>query len=245
MASPGTDRPERLSGAGSNQMRSDTEMAQDKAEGLTDRVREKAGELKRQAEEAAHGVRDRARSMADEQKHAAVGRVEGVAHALRRASDDLREQGQPIIAEYSRYAAEGLESMAQSLDRRDIDDFVEGVENFARQRPVVFLGGAMVAGFALARFMKSSSARRHRRTGAYGGGGSAGTRTGAGGGTLRPATARRTASGTWPTRGAERDAGTIGMPGTERDAGTIGNPGAGTARTPGRGGYGRSEHGDI
>jgi hypothetical protein len=146
------------------QARTGTEAAQEEAEHLTDRAREKTGELRRQAEEAAHGVRDRARSIADQQKHAAAGRVEGVAHALRRASDDLREQGQPMIAEYSRYAAEGLESMAQSPARRDVDDFVGDVEKFARQRPVAFLGGSIVAGVALVRFMKSSSARRYRRT---------------------------------------------------------------------------------
>jgi hypothetical protein len=145
-----------------------TESAQEKAGGLTERAREKAGELKRQAEETAHGMRDRALSAVDEQKHAAVSRVEGVARALRRASDDLREQGQPLVAEYSRYAADGLDSMARSLDRRDFDGIVEGVEDFARHRPVAFLSGAMIVGFALARFMKSSSARRHQRT-AYAG----------------------------------------------------------------------------
>jgi hypothetical protein len=250
MTSPGTDPSDRLSGTGTNQARSGTEAAQEKPEHLTDRAREKAGELKRQAEEAAHGMRDRARSIADQQKHAAAGRVEGVAHALRRASDDLREQGQPMIAEYSRYAAEGLESMAQSLDRRDVDDFVEGVENFARERPVAFLGGAMVAGFALARFMKSSSARRYRRSAAERGAARSGMAASAGPGTptrpggtpTRPgSTPTRpegtTASGTWPSGGAERDAGSIGTPGVERDAGTIGTPGAG--------GYGRSGHGDF
>ena len=87
--------------------------------------------------------------------------MEGVAHALRTASDDLQSQGQPMVAEYSRYVAEGLESMANSLGRRDVDELVGSVEDFARARPVAFLGGAVVAGFALARFMKSSSARRH------------------------------------------------------------------------------------
>jgi soluble cytochrome b562 len=237
MASTGTGPSERLSGTGTNQARSGTEAAQEQGEHLTDRAREKASELKRQAEEKAHGMRERARSIADQQKHAAAGRVEGIAHALRTASDDLREQGQPMIAEYSRYAAEGLESMAQSLDRRDVDDFVEGVENFARQRPVAFLGGAMVAGFALARFMKSSSARRHRRSSAERGaartaGMSPGTPTRPAGTPTRPG--GTTASGTWPSG---RDAGTIGTPGAERDAGTVGTPGAGR--------YGRTEQGGL
>jgi hypothetical protein len=144
-------------GSATEALRSTAEQVKEQ---VTEQVKEKAGEFKRQAKETANEVRDRARSLADQQKHAAVGRVEGIAHALRTASDELRDQGQPMVAEYSRYAAEGLESMARSLDRREVGDFVDGLEQFARERPVAFLGGAMVAGFALARFMKSSSARR-------------------------------------------------------------------------------------
>ena len=107
-------------------------------------------------------MRQRARSAVDQQKEVAIGGIEGVAHALRSASDDLRERGQPLAAEYSRQVADGLESMANWVSRRNVDDVTGGLEDFARQRPVAFIGGAMVAGFALARFMKSSSARRSR-----------------------------------------------------------------------------------
>ena len=148
--------------ASSDASASATEALRSTAEQVTERIKDKAGELKQQAKETAHDVRQRARSAVDQQKHAAVGQVEGIAHALRTASDELRDQGQPMVAEYSRYAAEGLESMAQSLDRREVGEFVENIEQFARERPVAFIGGAMVAGFALARFMKSSSARHNR-----------------------------------------------------------------------------------
>ena len=134
-------------------------------EQLTERARRKARELKRQAEDSAEDMRQRARSAVDEQKEAAVGGIEGVAHALRSASDDLRDRGQPVAAEYSLQVADGLESIANWVSRRNVDDVIGGLEDFARQRPVTFLGGAMVAGFALARFMKSSSARRSRTTG--------------------------------------------------------------------------------
>jgi hypothetical protein len=144
-----------------------TEALRSTAEQVTgqvkEQVKEKAGALKRQAKETAEDMRERARSVVDQQKQAAVGRVDGIAHALRTASDELRDQGQPMAAEYSRYAAEGLDSVARSLERREVGDFVNSVEQFARERPAAFLGGAMVAGFALARFMKSSSARRDRR----------------------------------------------------------------------------------
>ncbi|MGH6901390.1 MAG: hypothetical protein ACREIR_01465 [Geminicoccaceae bacterium] len=109
-------------------------------------------------------MRQRARSAATDQKNVAASRMEGIAHALRTASDDLQTRGQPTFAEYSRHMADGLESMAESLGRRDVDDLVGSVEGFARARPVAFLGGAVVAGFALARFMKSSSMRRHERS---------------------------------------------------------------------------------
>jgi hypothetical protein len=103
---------------------------------LTEHARRKAGELagdlKRQAEESAEDMRQRARSAVDQQKDAAVGGIEGV----------------------------GLESLANWVSRRNIDDATGGLEDFARQRPVACIGGAVVAGFALARFMKSSSARR-------------------------------------------------------------------------------------
>jgi hypothetical protein len=168
MTSPEKNPSDPLSGTGRSQMQgtSGAEATQGEGEHLTDRARRKAGELagdlKRKAEESAEDLRQRARSAVDQQKDTAVGGIEGVAHALRSASDDLRERGQPLAAECSRQAADGLESLANWVSRRNIDDVTGGLEDFARQRPGAFIGGAMVAGFALARFMKSSSARGGR-----------------------------------------------------------------------------------
>ncbi|HEX6113282.1 MAG TPA: hypothetical protein VFZ10_13325 [Geminicoccaceae bacterium] len=202
-----------------------------------------------QVEDSAEDMRERARSAVDHQKDAAVGRIEGVAHALRSASDDLRERGQPMVAEYSRQVAEGLESMANSLSRRNVDELVGSVEDFARQRPVAFIGGAMVAGFALARFMKSSSARRSRTSGTeYRGAGSYGegmsTRTEYGGASTATAGSygqdrpRRTEYGGDSTHSA----GSSGQ-GRQTPAGPSTQPPA-SAGTPG-GGYGRSTEGGI
>jgi hypothetical protein len=168
MVNPGGDPldPEHVgSGTGSaSEPESGIEAATARAEQLGDRIKDKTADLKRQAQAAVHDVGARARSSADQQKNVAAERVGGVARALRAASDDLDDQGQPMVAGYSRQLAEGLEGMAQSLSRRSVDELVEGVEDFARQRPVAFMGGAMAAGFALARFMKSSAARRAPRT---------------------------------------------------------------------------------
>jgi hypothetical protein len=173
MATPETNPSDPLSGVGTSQspdtIQSESDTAAEQGEHLTERTRRKAGELagdlKRQAEASAEEMRQRARSAVDHQKEAAIGGVEGVAHALRSASDDLRERGQPLAAEYSRQVADGLESLTNWVSRRNIDDVTGSLEDFARQRPVAFIGGAMVAGFALARFMKSSSVRRSRTSG--------------------------------------------------------------------------------
>jgi hypothetical protein len=78
--------------------------------------------------------------------------------------------------------------MAQSLSQRSLGNMVEGVQDFARERPVAFMGGAMVAGFALARFMKSSAGRRSER-------GAAATFPAGG---ARPSTSRPVTPGTTP-----------------------------------------------
>jgi uncharacterized protein YjbJ (UPF0337 family) len=182
MADPEKNPLDPLSGPGATQtqgMAQASSGAETEGEGLTGRARKKAGEmagdLKRQAEDSAKDMRERARSAVDQQKDAAVGGMEGMAQALRSASDDLRERGQPVVAEYSRQMADGLESMANWVSRRNLDDLVGGVEDFARQRPVAFMSGAVVAGFALARFMKSSSARRSRTSRYEYGGATAGS----------------------------------------------------------------------
>jgi hypothetical protein len=137
MASLRADSLHPATGPDSSHTGSGMKAAKDSADHLTERVKDRAADLKRQAKNAVHDMGVRARSAADEQKNVAAERVGGVARALRVASDDLHGQGQSLVAGYSRHVAESLESMAQSLSRRSVDDLVEGVEDFARERPVV------------------------------------------------------------------------------------------------------------
>jgi hypothetical protein len=66
-----------------------------------------------------------------------------------------------------RQAAEGLDHVSGAVRTRDLDDLMESVEGFARRQPVVFLGSAVLAGFGLARFVKSSAERRRGRGSGY------------------------------------------------------------------------------
>ena len=90
-----------------------------------------------------------------------MGQVEGIAHARsarRRTSCGIKDS---LWSPNIRAMRPKVSKAWQSLDRREVGEFVENIEQFARERPVAFIGGAMVAGSRLP-FMKSSSARHNR-----------------------------------------------------------------------------------
>ena len=134
--------------------------AKDEASEVRREARDTAEHVKRDVQEMADQVKEQAYSTAHRQKDAAAEQMGGWAHALRSASDDLRNRGQDIAAGYVGQAADGLERASSTVQTRDVDDLIGTVEDFARRQPVAFLGGAVAAGFGLARFMRSSADRR-------------------------------------------------------------------------------------
>ena len=134
--------------------------AKEEARAVKEQAREAAAEMKAGALDAAEDVKERVRSTAASQKDAAAQQMDGWAHALKTASDDLDNRGQGSAAGWVRQAAAGLERASGTVRERDVDDLIGTVEDFARRQPVAFLGGAVVAGFGLARLMKSTADRR-------------------------------------------------------------------------------------
>lgn len=119
-------------------------------------------EAKHAAGKAADDMKAEARSFAEEQKEAVAGRVDGMADALRSAAGSLDDQSQSAMAGYAREAASSLEGVSDALSKKSLDDLVDTVEDFARRQPVAFLGGAVLAGFVMSRFAKSSAERRYQ-----------------------------------------------------------------------------------
>lgn len=136
------------------------EAAKHEANEVGRQARAVAEDVKQEVRAAADQAKEHARSAATRQKDAAAQQMGGLAHALKAASDDLRSRGQDSTAAYVRQAADGLERASGTMRERDIDDLIGTVEDFARRQPVAFLGGAVAAGFGLARFMRSSADRR-------------------------------------------------------------------------------------
>ena len=113
-------------------------------------------EAKAQGAGIADAARERAEDLAEEGKAASAERAHGLAEAVRHVADDL-EGTSPEIARHVRAAAESVEGVSAALRDRSVGDLISEVGNFARRQPGAFFGAAMVAGFALSRFAKSSA----------------------------------------------------------------------------------------
>ena len=145
--------------------------AQDAAADLTRSARAGAGAtvatLKDQATSAAEeakstiaAVADEARirlgQIVDDQKSVGADHVSSVARAAHAAAGDLR-QSSPQLAQLVDTAAERVESMAHGIRTSSVTDLLGAVADFGRRRPMALFGGAVAAGFLLARFVKSDS----------------------------------------------------------------------------------------
>jgi hypothetical protein len=110
------------------------------------------------ASEYAEQGREKAVGQLATQKERASSELGGVARALRTTGEQLQEQDS--VARYVNQAAEQTERLSEYLSERDANELVREMEDFARNRPAVFLGGAFAIGIAAARFLKSSSGQR-------------------------------------------------------------------------------------
>lgn len=113
-------------------------------------------EAKAQGAEVADAAQERIEGLAEQGKAAGAERAQGLAQAVRHAADDL-EASSPEIARHVRAAAESVEGVAAALRDRSVGDLLSEVGNFARRQPTAFFGTALVAGFAISRFAKSSA----------------------------------------------------------------------------------------
>jgi len=82
-----------------------------------------------------------------------VDTIASVAQAVQGAADKLDAEA-PQIADFVREAAQTVERLSNDLRERSLGEIAASVSNFAREEPVAFFGGAVLAGFVLARLTK-------------------------------------------------------------------------------------------
>jgi hypothetical protein len=119
-----------------------------------------AGAVRDQVSDVAADIGQEAQKTASELKARGSDAIKVYAHAAHAAASDLEEQS-PGIAERVRAAANSVDQFSEKIKNRDIENLIHELRDVARSQPALFFGGAVAAGFAFARFMKSSE--RHSR----------------------------------------------------------------------------------
>jgi uncharacterized phage infection (PIP) family protein YhgE len=103
-------------------------------------------------------ARSRIAEIIDQQKALGADKLSGISKAAQSAANDLDGQN-PHVARLVRDAAGSVEKIAGDLRDSTLTDVVASVSEFARKQPVAFFAGSVLAGFVLARFIKSEPAK--------------------------------------------------------------------------------------
>lgn len=110
------------------------------------------------------------KSQANDAKANVASEVNDVAMALRRAAGDLR--GGSAQERTLGQLANGLADASDAIRNKDLGEILDSVSKVARNNPALFLGGAVLLGFAASRYAKASSGGSaqpgHQEGGAYG-----------------------------------------------------------------------------
>ncbi|HLJ62671.1 MAG TPA: hypothetical protein VKT70_01105 [Stellaceae bacterium] len=101
-------------------------------------------------------MRDMAQSMLEDQRARMADQVHGLAEALRRTASHLEHDDRGGLARYADQAAEGIDRLSERLREQRVNEMMEGVRDFARARPPLFIAGAVAAGFLLGRMVVGS-----------------------------------------------------------------------------------------
>jgi uncharacterized protein YjbJ (UPF0337 family) len=134
------------------------DQAKDAASGVKEQAKSLAGEAKDQAKDMANQARDHVQELVGQQKDQAADRLGSLAAALREAGQKLNQDQQAgEFGHYADRAAQQVDRLSNYLRDSDLRGFVRDTESFARRRPEVFLGGTLIAGLMLARFLKAST----------------------------------------------------------------------------------------
>ena len=124
-----------------------------------DETRKVASEAKAQAQDLLAQTRDQLREQTGVQQERAAG-------SLRTLSDELRDMGDRsestgLASEIVAQASQRAGSVASYLEGRDPGTLLQDVTDFARRRPGLFVGLAVVAGVAAGRLTRSLTSEAH------------------------------------------------------------------------------------
>jgi hypothetical protein len=130
--------------------------ALDVASASLEKIQNQASEFGDAAKDVAGQATDKFKQVVDGQKSAGADYVGSLAGTIRRAAREF-DSDLPVAGTYIRKAASQIEGVADTIRTGNFNDLVRGAQSFARRQPTAFLGMAVLAGFGVVRFLKSSA----------------------------------------------------------------------------------------
>jgi hypothetical protein len=129
--------------------------------GARDRVRGEAAQF-------ASTARDKAVGAVEQRQQQVTGALGEFGDVIRKAADDLSERNQGMAAQVVRQAADSLEGLTRNLEGKTPGDLLNSARDFGRRHPVAFIGGTVLLGLAVGRFIRSSMPDDYEDQSAYG-----------------------------------------------------------------------------
>lgn len=169
-----------------------------------ERISDAAEDVKQRAAAGAEDLRDRAEERADAWSRGLGEHAGNIAEAVRQAGESARGK-EDWLADAANGLSRNLNGFAETARDKGLGGMRRDVEMFARDRPLLFMGAAVMAGLALGRVLRSTPPTEQQPH--YGG---AGTEAGISPDYHRPGLAEAPASAPTTTMSTGTEGGTRG-----------------------------------
>lgn len=117
-------------------------------------LKDRAADLKSRAADTTENLREQAQDRIAAAGETLADGSDRLAKSLRQAASDDKS---PLRAQVLNTVAGGVSDVSDTLRNKSLGTLVADVQGFARRNPAVFVAGAAIAGFALARVLRSST----------------------------------------------------------------------------------------
>jgi hypothetical protein len=124
----------------------------------THRIEEMQEKLSSRGEKVKQETQKRVIPFLSSRKERLVEQLNDTAGALRETGAQMDENNRS--ADLVRMSARKIEQLGGYLGSREIDDIMDDLQQYARSKPWMIMGGAFVLGIAAARFIKAGG-RQH------------------------------------------------------------------------------------
>ena len=133
-----------------------TDKAKELADSSADALKAHASDFVDAAKDVASQATDKLKDAVSDRKASGAEYVGTLADIMRRAAREF-DTDLPIAGTYIRKAADQVDGVSEGIRNGNLNDLVRKAQSFARRQPTAFLGIAVLAGFGVVRFLKSSA----------------------------------------------------------------------------------------